>query len=298
MNVNLTISLIFNRSKNLWKSSTVRTVFSLASGNLVATVLALVGSLVQAHFVTPDDLGYFRSFSILTGYFFLLHLGTFEAHQRLYPYYIGKGDQQRAINIAEVCQSWNLSVSMIVSSAFIVLAIASLSSGNWRATLGWLVQIVSITSILYGGFLNSTYRSGHDFVSVAKSLVIANIVNLFALPIFLISPYIALITKGGLGSIVNLTILHAHRPLHLKWRFSWGEWFGLVKEGMPIFIASYGAITLWSVVENTIVLHYLGTNALGFWAFSFSILDAANKDGTSHRCCLYSSFGRVIWPDQ
>lgn len=261
----------------LLASPTLQTISGLAGSNLFAAILGIVGSLVQARFVTPEDLGYFRQFSIATGYAFFLHLGLFGALQRFYPYYIGKGQQDKAIAVAEICQAWNVAVSAFVSGAFVVLALASLTTGNWRAMLGWLVQAVAMTGFIYGGYLGATYRSGHDFATVAKGSIISSVVSTLTLPLFVIAPYVALVVRSSVGSLTNLVYLHLHRPLRLRWRFEWREWRDLLKEGLPMFVAGYGGSTGWSVVETSLILSFLGTVPLGLWSISFMLLEFANK---------------------
>ena len=266
-----------NKIKGFMSSPTIRVVSGLAGGNLLGTILGVIGSLVQARYVSPEDMGYFRGFSIATGYAFFLHLGILDAFQRYYPLYIGRGEKDRAIAIAEVCQVWNAGVTSIVAGTFFVLAAFSLADGNWRAALGWLVQSVAMTGFIYGGFLGATYRSGHDFASLAKSSILSSITGLFTLPFFLFWPYVALAVRSCAGSLVSLAYLHKRRPLQLDWRFTWREWFRLISGGLPIFIASYGAATGWSVVETSIILKFLGAKSLGLWAISFMVLEAANK---------------------
>jgi len=265
------------RIGQLWDSPTLRTVSFLAGGNLLGMAVGVIGSLVQARFVSPSDLGYFRGFSIATGYAFFFHLGLLDALQRFYPFYVGRGEKGRAVAVVEVCHVWMACVSAVVSSAFVVLATVSLTSGNWRAMLGWLVQAVAMAGSIYGGYLSATYRSGHDFATVARASIFSSTANLFTLPFFAIWPYVTLAVRSGLGSIVNLVYLHVHRPLRLRWRFSWREWVLLLKHGFAIFIASYGASTLWSVVETTLVLSFLGAQSLGFWSMGFMVLEMANK---------------------
>ncbi len=263
--------------RQAYSSPTVRLVSGLAAGNLLGMIIGIVGSIVQARFVTPADLGYFRGFSIATGYVFFLHLGFMGVLQRFYPYYIGTGEKDRAVAVAEVCQAWMVAVSALASGAFIVLAMVSLVSGNWRAALAWLVQATTIAGFLYGGYLGATYRTGHDFKALAKSTIVSSTVNLFTLPFFLIWPYVTMAVRSGLGSLVSLVYLHIHRPLRLAWRFSWREWLDLIKHGFPLSVAGYGGTTLWTTIETTLVLRFLGTQALGFWSMSFMVLELAIK---------------------
>lgn len=266
-----------HRIKRLWDSPTLRTVSFLAGGNLLGIALGVVGSLVQARFVTPSDLGYFRGFSIATGYAFFSHLGLLDALQRFYPFYVGRGEQERAVAVVEVCHVWMVVVSGVVSGSFVVLAMFSLTSGNWRATLGWLAQATAMAGLIYGGYLSATYRSGHDFATVARASVVSSAMSTITLPFFAVWPYVTLAVRSSLGSLVSLVYLHVHRPLRLRWRFSSREWLHLLKQGFPIFIAGYGASTLWSVIETTLILSFLDAQSLGLWSMAFMVLEFANK---------------------
>jgi O-antigen/teichoic acid export membrane protein len=256
-------------------ASTLRVISALAGGNLAAALVAMLGSLVQARFVNPDDLGYLRSFSIITGYAVFLSLGSFESLHRLYPYYIGKGQRDLAIAQAEIGQSWNAAISILLAGAFVGLAVWALTAGDGRAALAWLVQAVAITAVFYGGYLGATYRTGHDFNTIAKGSLLSAAASLLTLPLFALWPYLAMIIRNSFGSLVNLVYLHIHRPLHVPWRFNWSEWAGLVRQGLPIFFASYGATSLWAVLEATLVFRFAGTLALGLWTMSFMLFQAA-----------------------
>lgn len=278
-------------------SPTLRTITGLASGNLLAMVVGIVGSLVQARFVTPEELGYFRSFAIVTGYIFFLQLGLFGVLARFYPYYIGKGQRERGLAVAEICQAWIVTITVLVNVVYLCLALLALITGDWRAFLAWLVQIIAIAGFFYGGYLAATYRSGHDFDTVARSSVLSSVVNLFTLPVFVLAPYLALTLRSSVGSLVNLAFLHHRRPLRLRWRFNWREWRDLVKVSLPMFAADYGVNTGWAIVETTIILRFLGTDALGLWSMSFMLLEAANKVAQAitavYNPRLIEAFGRT-----
>ena len=268
------IKLIY---KKIITSSTSRVISGVVGGNLLTAFLAIIGSLIQARYVSPTDLGYFRSFAILSGYFFFLHLGLFDALQRHYPYYIGKGDKPKAISTAEICQTWNIGISAFVSIIFIVLAVIALVDNNWRAMLGWLSQAVVIIAAIYGGYLHTTYRSGHDFATSVKGSVFSSITSFLLTPFFLFWPYLTLALRTSVSSLISLVYLHLHRPLKIRLRFSWTEWCSLIKIGVPMFSASYGAGTLWTTIESTLVLHFLGTTNLGLWSISIMFLEIVNK---------------------
>jgi len=264
---------------------------------MLSMAIGLVGAIIQARFISPEELGYFRGFSIAAGYALFLHLGFFEVVQRLYPYYIGKGEKDKAIKVVEICQSWNILVSAIISFIFLSLAIICLIDGNWYATLAWLVQVVAIMSSVYGGYLSATYRSGHEFNTLARGTVISTIFSTVVLPLFFIWPYIALTLRSSLGSLMSLIYLHFRRPLRLKWRINWREWRDLLKIGLPLFILSYSYWIGWDVVEKTIILKQLGAASLGLWSMSFMLFEASSIIPKSisaiYRPRLIESFGRT-----
>lgn len=271
------ITSIRQRYQHATSSTAIQAVAGLTGGSLFATAVGIAGSLVQAHFVTPSVLGYFRTFSIYTGYAFFLNFGIFNAFQRLYPYLRGKGEVQEAVAIAEVCQAWTVMVSAFVSVIFASLSFLAALRGDWPAFGGWAVQVVTIVTLVYGGYLTHTFRTSHDFLDVAKGSVFSTFTSTLVLPIFAIYPYVGLIMRSTVGSVANLAYLHAKRPLRVTWRFSIVEWWMLVKKGMPLFIAGYGATVLWSVTELSIISRFLGAEAVGLWSVSFMVLEAASK---------------------
>ena len=76
--------------KTLLSSDVAKAVAAMVSVNVLTATVGIVGSLIQGRFVTAEELGFFKQFSIATSYLFFLHLGSFHAVERLYPYYKGK----------------------------------------------------------------------------------------------------------------------------------------------------------------------------------------------------------------
>ena len=235
--------------RDLFTSPSLRSVSGLAVGILLATVIAIIGALVQARFVSPTDLGYLRGFLIVSGYVIFLNLGLFDAVHRLYPYYMGKGQKEKAIVVAEIGQAWNVSVSVVISGGFIILAVIAQISGNWRAMLAWAVQALLMFALIYGGYLSATYRSGHEFGTVAKGAVIVSIVNLSFLPLLPFWPYVGLAMRSSVGDFINMIYLHFHRPLHLPWRLT-GEsgwnWSNRVCRFLSLTMAAPRFGLLWN----------------------------------------------------
>lgn len=235
-------------------------------------MLGVLGSLIQARFVTPEDFGYFRQFGIVTGYVFFLQLGVFHALERWYPYCIGRGESDKAVAMAEVGQSWILIVTIPICAVFAALACVSFLHGSWKAGLGWAAQTLLVLNSLYGGFLNTIYRSGHDFKKVAQAQMWSVPASLLALPFFWVQSYVALFLRNVAGVGVTLWRLHKLRPVRLHWRFTWSAWLAVVKQGMPRFTAYYVAAIGLDTLTATIILKMLGQKDLGYWSFAIMVV--------------------------
>lgn len=253
------------------KSDTILAIAALFSTNVWSSIIGVLGAFIQGRFVSPEDLGFFRQFGIISGYLFFLHLGVFHAIERMYPYFLGRGEKDKAVKIVEVGNSWILMVCGPLCSIFFIVSLICFSTGNWKSGLGWLAQVIALFSTLYGGFLCATYRSGQDFKQMAKAQIMGPIGMLITLPIFWIQSYVALFLKSTI-SVISLWPLYKNRPLKVSLRFRWKEWKQLVAQGLPRFTASYMTTTGLDALRATIILKQLGITQLGYWSFSWMLI--------------------------
>ena len=165
------------------KSDAATAILSLMNSNLIVSFIGAAVSIIQAKFVTAEQLGYFRQFGIITNYLFFLHLGTYQAVERLYPLYVGKGDNAKAKRLVGVAEAWIFLVSVPTALIFLGLSVFSLVKGNWMAMLGWLAQAVAMFTTVYGGFIKATYRSGQDFKKMAKAQYLTPLHTVLSIPI-------------------------------------------------------------------------------------------------------------------
>lgn len=239
--------------------------------------IGILGTLAQSYFVSPEDLGYFRSFGIYTGYAFALNMGITSGLSRLYPLYIGRNEQQKAIAVVEISHSYTLIISSVIAFIFFCLAIFDLISGNWKAFLGWMAQSFGISGFIYGGHLNATFRSGHEFKTLSKSTILNSVFGLIFIPLFFFIPYFTMAARSIFSASFNMIYLHIYRPVKVKIRFTVKEFLALLKEGFPLFIGGYGISTFWSVVESTLIIKYYGAFNFGLWSIAFMVSEFANR---------------------
>ena len=240
----------------------------IASSNIVASALAIVGSLVQARFILPDELGSIRKYSIISNYALFLSLGLFNIVQREYCVLMGKGETDRALRVVSIVQTWCLGVSVVVSAVLGVICVIEIWRGNLRIASALFIETITVWSVLYGGALSSTFRSGQEFKRLAKSSFFSSVAGTLVLPFFMIWPFAAFVVRSFAGNIVSTLYLHCFRPVRSGYVFPLKEFLGLVKQSLRLFAGDYLRYTFWFTVEIWIMLAYAGDKGVGLFVFS------------------------------
>lgn len=168
-----------NYIKTIVRSPSFASFGAFAGSNIIATVIAGVGGLIQARWIAPEVFGEFQQYAILTGYLGILSQVVNDGLIRQYPYYLGKGMKDKALEVAGVAKWWFWVATFIGCSIFSVLTIKSIIQGDLYATLGWGAQIISVIALFYGVFLGIMYRTANDF----KRLSLNNLISSGAAPL-------------------------------------------------------------------------------------------------------------------
>jgi hypothetical protein len=252
-----------------------RSIGMIASANLLSTAFAVIGSFVQAHFIAPDDLGFVRKYSIVSGYAIFLSFGLFNILQREYPVLMGRGEVERARRAAAIGQTWCLLAAAAVCSVLAALSLSEFVQGRWREGCAWFIQVVSVWSILYGGYLTTTFRSGQEFERLAKGSFLSSFTGILVLPVFALWPFSGLVLRSVAGSIVSSAYLHIARPVRVGLLLPVREFLDLVKRGLRLFVGTYIRYNFWPTVELWLMLWVAGDVGVGLFVFSMMIGDAA-----------------------
>ncbi len=256
---------------NLFRSKTVRTITVFGMGNMVAMLLGLIGTIVQARYISPSDLGVFRTFGVVAGYLAFLQLGVFDGLQREIPLQMGRGNQTAAEQAAAACLAWIMVVSAGCVALFLGWAIHFAWSSQWMQFWGCLSYTPSILVTLYGGYLGMTFRTGKQFVTLSKTSVIQALAGMLVLPLLPVMGYYGACLRSSVISLTNLFLLHRWRPLKVHPRQDWPVFWRVIRVGLPLSGIGYVYTSLWISVEGTLVLTWFGTQALGLYAVSVFI---------------------------
>ncbi len=257
------------------RSKTIQAIGWIAFANIVVVVIGVVGSLVQAHYVGPDDLGFVRKYSIVANYAAFLSLGLFIILQREYPFLMGRGEPERARRVAAIVQSWYLLVSAVICGSLSIITFIALFQGLWREAAAWFIQIVTVWATFYTGYyLTSTFRSGQEFKRLAQGQFASAVAGVAVLPLFVWFPFPALVLRSVAGQIVSSVYLHLVRPVKVGWCLPWREFADLVQRGVRFYIGNYTRYIFWQTVEIWLMLRIGGDTGVGLFVFSKMIAEA------------------------
>ncbi len=287
---------VFVRMRTAMRSRTLRIISVFAGGNLLATVLTVFGSIIQARFVGPEEMGIFRTFSLVVGYLSFLHLGTIDGLQRQLPYLIGSGNRSRAERAASASLAWTLLASTVCAAAFLGLALWEALHCRWMGCCGWLAHAPVVLLSLYGMGLGTTYRTSGDFARLSVTNVGQATLGVLLLPVLPWLSYYGVCLRTSLVAAFHVVLLQRFRPLRMRLRLRFRDLWSVLKIGLPLSLVGYVATSFWLSVEGSIVLRYFGTEALGLFSvvvmFRFTTCQLVQNVNQFYMPKIAEQFGR------
>jgi O-antigen/teichoic acid export membrane protein len=262
---------------------------SLAGGNLIAMAMRMVGGVLLGRLVAPSTLGLFAGIGLALGYAANAQLGILNGLNREMPFFMGKGDIERARGLASAAQAWALAVAAAAFAGLTGVAIWQLAQGEaWKAA-GWFTNAILAVFLFYGTcYLQMTFRSTSDFVRLARVNVIEGAAALVGLVLVAFMNFYGLCLRVVLAGAASTVMLHRWRPVRIGPRWNWAHLKHLLVIGAPIFAVGqiYG---LWTgVINSTLVLKFTGTHGMGLFAMVLVAISALEV--------VPAAVGQVLYP--
>ncbi|HET6365178.1 MAG TPA: hypothetical protein VFG02_09020 [Nitrospirota bacterium] len=264
------------RAKISKSRQTIQSVSALLGSNITSSVLTAIGGVLVARFLGPEETGSFRAFTIPLTYLIFLHFGTWDGLWRQIPYFVGKEMPGQVDRLASAAGAFNLFVSVVVSCGFICCAAYSLAHHNLYGVFGWLSQVLCCWAVFYGGYLTSTYRTLHHFVSLARIQMAQTVLTfgmVFLLPFL---KFYGLCARVAFPSFLAVWLYHRNRPLKVSYRFDTKALWELIKIGLPFSFWGNLYTSFWTATESAMVLSLSGVSALGLFSVAAVMGSAVN----------------------
>lgn len=263
-------------------------VGKFALGNQISSFIRLLGGIIQARLVPPEVLGKFTSISLVIEYLSASEFGVISALGREYPYHIGKCEKEKGLALAASALYWSLILTVVSAFVMLCISIYFFWIGDWQYGFGFIANVITSFYLFYSiSFLTQTYRSGHQFVTLAKISVAQNLLALLFLIFVYWYGFYGLLIRAVLTALIYTAMVYRWRPIRVKPNWNWTHIKHLAKVGFPIYMMGqlYGR---WITLNSTIVLWLAGKHSLGLYVIVTTF--------TTSLEILPTAIGHVFYP--
>ena len=250
------------------QSQTFKTLTVFASVNMLVSVVQGVAGLVQARWVSPEVLGEFRGYSILTSYAAISLILVQDGLMRQFPYLIGKGDREGAVMVAGVAKCWYLFVFFVMAFVYVVLSIKALICQYYNAAVGWGAQIILFAVFSYGGFLAIIYRRSMEFKRLSYNGLIASVTGVIALVFIKPLGYFGVALRTCIVDAVSIYYNRKYLPIKINAVWNKKKFFELMKISIPLSLIGYIRTSFLTASFSYLVLRYCGEKDLGLYGIA------------------------------
>jgi len=238
-----------------------KSLYWYSASSLISSVVGMLGGLLIIAWVSPGDLGIWKSAQILQSYVAMLQAGVIHGLNRELPFQIGRGGR-----------GYEKLVSTTQSFAFLVAVLLSLAGVfSWFSSLCFKAKcaLSAVFIVSAGGvfvnYLCVTYRAAQLFVKLAKINLIVAGINLLTLLFVYYLKFFGIPLRVVVMIIAQVGLLYFFRPLRASLKFDMESFISLLKVGVPLYASGY-IIQLAMTFPNTILLFKEGTKAVGLFA--------------------------------
>lgn len=227
----------------LTKLKQYKTPLNFVNSTLFLALVSILTSFVTYRYISPEYLGIWATFSTFTTIATFLRLGIPNGMNRELPYYLGKGDKQKAYSFA----STTLAYALFTMGILFLLAIFYLScnsfsdKGDLSSSYYFAAVVFFITIIVepYTCYLSGTFRTSENFDKVSKIQYIVGLARLTTIVLVALFSYKGFLVRELVITFLNLALYHVYRPIKIKPQFNVSIFKSLFTIGFSSFAVSY-----------------------------------------------------------
>jgi O-antigen/teichoic acid export membrane protein len=217
-------------------------LFLFTGSNLLLQATTLVCQFWVLRFVPPEQMGVWAFVTLVEGYLLFTQLGVLNAMNREFPYFMGKGEKERALSVAGTAQAYALCNGTLLMCVFLVLcATYGGRSPEWRIAL--LTAALTAPLDQYTSYLEGTYRSGSEFRRLAWVRIFQAVFAGASLALVWKYGFKGYCLRSGLLVAVPAIFAHFLSPVRVRPRF--------VRENIALLLSTGWRLFLWNYLFRT-----------------------------------------------
>lgn len=278
-------SLITRAKSDISFISALKSVAKVIGGNLAASLVSMVSSILVIRWVIPYDMGVWNTAALVTLYTPILQLGVFNGLNRELPYLIGSGKRDLASRMVKAAYAWSwLLIGVSVLCGGLVAAWFWAHGETVRCSTSIAVAVLIICSwpTLY---LTVTYRTNSEFGRLATNTVVVAFIGVALVLLVWWFHFNGLLVRAALLSILGVAALYYHRPWPVRPQWGTNQLVQLAKVGIPIFLAGQFGAFFMSLDRLMLVR---STQVLGYFTIAIQVSTFVRM--------IPVAFGTVLYP--
>ena len=260
-------------TKKLLASFNNKTALLFSSSSVILSLVKLVSGVIIIKWVIPEDIGLWNSISLIQSYTAILTLGMLSGLNRELPFYMGKGDQEYIIKLAQTTLYFVRILNIIISIATVLVLIYIYFFVTQDLKL--LFGIFSVGIIIISGFYNTylavTYRASSEFVRLSKMQFFISGFTLISVILPFYYSYYGLVIRTVLVSLFSVAAIYVVRPLRVKAAYDKKSFKELLKTGIGLYAIGY-LDDISKTFNRTILLTYGGVLMVGYFSPAIAII--------------------------
>lgn len=257
-----------------------------AGNNLLASGIAAIAGIIQSRWVSPDTLGEFRQYFILSTYFYIPLIFVHDGFMRQFPILIGKGQTEKAHELASVVKWWYTRTTALFVLFFLILSLYYTIDGNFKAAAGWFVQIFVVILNIYGGYLSTLYRSNKEFLKLSHIRLTANTGLLVSLVFVYFFGFFGLAIRNSISNILSIGLQQRFLPVKVRSKLDVSALWENAKISLPLSIPGYINTSFLTASILSVILLSNDKKTLGMYTFAMFIY------GFGHM--MVNSFNQIL----
>jgi len=230
-----------------------------------------------------------NSISLIQSYTAILQLGVLSGLGRELPFFIGKGDNQYIIKLAETTNAFINYVNYVLLAATIAASfyVYFFVSNDPKLVFGILCIGLIIVTSFYNTYLNVTYRAKSEFIALSKIQLYVSVFTLATVILPYFFSYYGVVIRTVLISMFTVSAVYIARPLKVKAKFDKSSFKELIKTGLPIYGLGY-LEDIAKTFNRTILLTFGGVVVVGYYSPAAAVITGM--------AMLPSAIGQYIYP--
>jgi O-antigen/teichoic acid export membrane protein len=235
----------------------------LNASSIIAQGVGFFQSIFMMKFLDPDTYGLWLGLNIVLLYSAHIHLGMeFGMGVRL-PYFNGKGEIERAEQMADT-------VYVLWTAAVILLAAGVVAFGLFMPGLKeierfglFIIAAISLFAQQIQFFTRWLTSAQKDFSVISIMSIVRSVVS-FVLTVLFARSYgvQGVIVAAGLTFLIMFPLWFFKTPYRFRWKLSKEMFFDSIQTGFPIFLVVLGGVLI-QTLDRSLILMLLGPKSLG-----------------------------------